>query len=126
MKYLSLMFFWLLIQQIAFGQVKKECINQYTWQISQEQMSGIGQHTSLAKNTELKFSVDGTWEANQPIFEVQFGTWHWDDKGNLWLEFGVNKKAQKADLLTLSNEKLRFKIKKNLATYTYEWKAKME
>jgi len=93
------------------------------WKIQSDEMSGLGVHTSLKKDTELQFSGDGTWKSSQPIKEVSDGKWRFENNDrNLIMIIGNEETSYL--ILQLTEEVLQFRLKKNAATYTYTWLSK--
>jgi hypothetical protein len=98
----------------------KDLLVKNVWKIQSDEMSGLGVHTSLAKNTELQFSADGTWKSSSPIREVTGGTWRLENKNrNLVMKFGIEEISYL--ILQLSAKELQYRVKKNAATYAYKW-----
>jgi hypothetical protein len=93
------------------------------WEIQSDEMSGLGVHTSLPKDIELTFLADGTWKSTQPIKEVSVGKWRLENNDrNLVMIIG--KEETTYLILQLTEKELRYRVKKNAATYTYSWLSK--
>lgn len=98
----------------------KELLTMKAWKIQSDEMSGLGVHTSLPRDTELHFFADGTWKSSQPIMEVSGGTWQLENKErNLVMKSGDEK--IKYLILHLTEKELQYRLKKSAATYTYKW-----
>lgn len=102
---------------------KTDLLVKNVWKIQSDEMSGLGVHTSLQKDTELQFSGDGTWRSSQPIKEVSGGKWRFENNDrNVVMSFG--KEEVSYLILQLTEKELHYRIKKNAATYTYTWLSK--
>ena len=111
-----------LLSGIGFAQKSNtELLVNKVWTIKSDEMSGVGIHTSLTKDTELQFLSDGTWKSSQPIREVTQGTWRLE---NRTLVMAVADEEIKYLVLQLTNSELQCRLKKNAATYTYTWASK--
>ncbi len=98
----------------------KDLLIMKAWEISSDEMSGLGVHTSLNEATKLQFFADGTWKSSQPIKEVINGTWRLENKErNLVMSTGSEE--IKYLILKLTEKELHYRVKKNAATYTYKW-----
>lgn len=112
--------FCLLAIEGAAQQSSQDLLTMKTWRISSDEMSGLGVHTSLDKDTKLQFFADGTWKSSQPIKESVSGTWRLENKErNLVLK--SESEEIKYLILTLTEKELHYRYKKNAATYTYKW-----
>ncbi|MBS1557271.1 MAG: hypothetical protein JST69_00985 [Bacteroidetes bacterium] len=86
------------------------------WRLSADEMSGIGKHEAMQKNTQIEFLKDGSWKASAP--------WNGDSKGK-WSLVNENKtllvsfsKEDKHFLIQLLNEnELQLKHTTKIATY---------
>ena len=93
------------------------------WVIQGDEMSGVGVHSSLQKNTELQFLADGTWKSTQPIKNASSGKWKLEnDNRNLVISAGSEETSYL--ILQLTEKELQYRLKKNAATYTYKWRSK--
>jgi hypothetical protein len=102
---------------------KTDLLVKNVWKIQSDEMSGLGVHTSLQKDTELHFLVDGTWKSSQPIKEVSGGKWRLENNDrNLVLSIGNEETSYL--ILQLTEKDLHYRVKKNAATYTYKWLSK--
>jgi hypothetical protein len=102
---------------------KSEILVKNVWKIQSDEMSGLGVHTSLAKDSELQFSADGTWKSSRPIKEVSVGKWKLENNDrNLVMTIG-NEETNYL-ILQLTEKELHYRVKKNAATYTYKWVSK--
>lgn len=98
----------------------QELLTMKAWRIASDEMSGIGAHTSLNKETILQFFADGTWKSTHPIKEAVSGTWKIENKErNLVLVSDIEE--LKYLILKLTEKELYYRVKKNAATYTYKW-----
>jgi len=124
MKRIILVSLFSVLAGIVFAQKSKnELLINKVWTIKSDEMSGVGVHTSLAANTELQFSSDGTWKSSQPIKEVTQGTWRLEnDDRTLVMQLAVEE--FKYLILLLSDTELQYRLKKNAAMYTYKWVSK--
>ncbi len=101
-------------------QSNKDLLTVTAWKLSSDEMSGLGVHTSLNKDTELQFFSDGTWKSSQPIRESTSGTWRLENKErNLVLNSGNEEIIYL--ILKLTEKELHYRVKKNAATYTLKW-----
>lgn len=101
-------------------QSNQDLLTMKAWKISSDEMSGLGVHTSLNKDTELQFFSDGTWKSSQPIREATSGTWRLENtERNLVLKSG-NEEVNYL-ILKLTENELHYRVKKNAATYTFKW-----
>jgi hypothetical protein len=101
---------------------KTDLLVKPVWKIQSDEMSGLGVHTSLKKDTELQFSGDGTWKSSQPIKEVSGGKWRLENNDrHVVMSFGNEEINYR--ILQLTDKELRYRLKKNAATYTYTWQA---
>lgn len=120
MKKMILVFLVSLLAGITFAQnYKAETLVNKVWTIKSDEMSGVGVHTSLATNTQLQFSSDGTWKSTQPIREVTQGTWKLENGRTLIMSLADEEFRYL--ILQLTDKELRYRLKKNAATYTYTW-----
>jgi hypothetical protein len=102
---------------------KTDLLVKNVWKIQSDEMSGLGVHTSLQKDTELHFLVDGTWKSSQPIKEVSGGKWRLENNDrNLVLSIGNEETSYL--ILQLTEKELHYRVKKSAATYTYKWLSK--
>jgi hypothetical protein len=98
----------------------KELLTMKAWKIQSDEMSGLGVHTSLQRDTELQFFADGTWKSSQPINEASSGTWRLENRDrNLVMKSGAEETSYLIRKLT--EKELHYRIKRNAATYTYQW-----
>lgn len=113
-----------LLSGIGFAQKSNtELLVNKVWTIKSDEMSGVGIHTSLTKDTELQFLSDGTWKSSQPIIAVKQGTWRLvNDDRTLIMQ--IVDEEFKYLILRLSDTELQYRLKKNAATYTYKWVSK--
>lgn len=124
MKRIILVSLFSVLAGIVFAQKSKsELLINKVWTIKSDEMSGVGVHTSLAANTELQFSSDGTWKSSQPIKEVTQGTWRLENDDRT-LVMQLADEEFKYLILLLSDTELQYRLKKNAATYTYKWVSK--
>jgi len=99
---------------------KTDLLVKNVWKLQSDEMSGLGVHTSLPKDTELQFLADGTWKSSQPIKEVTIGKWKFENNDrNLVMNIG-NEETNYL-ILQLTEKQLRYRVKKNAATYIYTW-----
>lgn len=121
MKRIILVSLFSVLAGIVFAQKSKsELLINKVWTIKSDEMSGVGVHTSLAANTELQFSSDGTWKSSQPIKEVTQGTWRVENDDRT-LVMQLADEDFKYLILQLSDTELQYRLKRNAATYTYKW-----
>jgi len=124
MKRIILVSLFSVLAGIVFAQKSKsELLINKVWTIKSDEMSGVGVHTSLAANTELQFSSDGTWKSSQPIKEVTQGTWRLENDDRT-LVMQLADEDFKYLILQLSDTELQYRLKRNAATYTYKWVSK--
>lgn len=102
---------------------KTDLLVKKVWKLQSDEMSGLGVHTSLPKDIELTFLADGTWKSTQSIKEVSVGKWRLENNDrNLVMITG--KEETTYLILQLTEKELRYRVKKNAATYTYSWLSK--
>ncbi len=102
---------------------KTDFLVKNVWKIQSDEMSGLGVHTSLRKDTELQFLADGTWKSSQPMMEVTSGKWRVENNDrNLVMSFGNEETSYL--ILQLTEKEMHYRVKKNAATYTYKWLSK--
>jgi hypothetical protein len=102
---------------------KTDLLVKKVWKLQSDEMSGLGVHTSLPKDIELTFLADGTWKSSQPIKEVSVGKWRFENNDrNVVMTIGNEETSYL--ILQLSEKELRYRVKKNAATYTYTWLSK--
>lgn len=53
----------------------KETFLVKTWKLKSHNMTGIGVHESLSKETQIEFLKDGTWKSSSPWEGVTQGKW---------------------------------------------------
>ncbi len=124
MKKMILISLFSLLSGIVFAQKSKtELLVNKVWTIKSDEMSGVGIHTSLTKDTELQFLSDGTWKSSQPIKEVTQGTWRLENDDRT-LVMKIADEEFNYLILQLSDTELQYRLKKNAATYTYKWVSK--
>jgi len=124
MKKMILISLFSLLSGIVFAQKSKtELLVNKVWTIKSDEMSGVGIHTSLTKDTELQFLSDGTWKSSQPIKEVMQGTWSLENDDRT-LVMQIADEEFNYLVLQLSDTELQYRLKKNAATYTYKWLSK--
>jgi hypothetical protein len=124
MKKLMMLSVCILLAAAALAQVSRtDLLVKTVWKIQSDEMSGVGVHTSLQKDTELQFLSNGTWRSTQPIKEVTSGTWKLENKDrNLVMKIGNEETSYL--ILQLTEKELHYRLKKNAATYTYKWSGK--
>ncbi len=124
MKKLFLLFVFCLLAFAGDAQsLKTGLLVKKVWKIQSDEMSGLGVHTSLQKDTELQFLADGTWKSSQPIREVTSGKWRIENnERNLVMSIGREETSHL--ILQLTEKELQYRVKKNAATYTYKWLSK--
>jgi hypothetical protein len=91
-------------------------LTKQTWKLSADEMSGIGRHEAMKKNTQIEFFKDGSWKSS--------ALWNGDSKGK-WSLTNENKtlvisfaKEDKHFLIQLLNEnELQLKLTTKIATY---------
>jgi hypothetical protein len=101
---------------------KVDLLVRNVWKIQSDEMSGLGVHTSLLKDTELQLLADGTWKSSQPIKEVTFGEWRLENNERNLVMFGNEETSYL--ILQLTEKEMHYRVKKNAATYTYKWLSK--
>lgn len=94
-----------------------------TWTSINDGMVGIGTHHSLSEGAKLTFNADGTWTASMPIFNATEGSWKLKSDKQMLLQFGSESKWTKALVTEVTENSLRFKVKRKTATYFYVWTA---
>jgi hypothetical protein len=100
--------------------LKTDLLVKNVWKIQSDEMSGLGVHTSLQKDTKLQFFVDGIWKSSQPVNEVSVGKWRFENNDrNLVMTIGNEETSYL--ILQLTEKELHYRVKKNAATYTYKW-----
>jgi hypothetical protein len=102
---------------------KKDSLTGTRWQLASEKMSGVGVHNSLPKGTTLQFHADGVWESSELIMGTKNGAWSIENNRTLVMKYG--NEEVKYLIQSLSGSVLNYRLKKNAATFTYQW-VKME
>lgn len=121
MKFLILLSLFSFLAMSGVAQpANKDLLIMKEWEISSDEMSGLGVHTSLNEATKLQFFADGTWKSSQPIKEAVNGTWRLENKDRN-LVMTSEKEEIKYLILKLTEKELHYRVKKNAATYTYKW-----
>lgn len=64
------------------------------WKFQTDSMKGTGSHQSLAFDTRLIFSTDGTWTCTSPLHGLTRGTWKMEKDNKVLLE-GQGKEKNK-------------------------------
>ena len=124
MKKLFLLLNFCLLAFVGMAQPSKtDLLVKKVWKIQSDEMSGLGVHTSLRKDTELQFLADGTWKSSQPINEVSVGKWRFENNDRNLVRTIGNEETSYL-ILQLTEKELRYRLKKNAATYTYTWFSK--
>ncbi|MCU0391862.1 MAG: hypothetical protein MUE81_12150 [Thermoflexibacter sp.] len=115
----------LLTAMVVLGQDRpmEQLLTQNTWKLQKDEMSGMGKHSSLANETEIKFVADGTWQSSYPIEGVKSGSWKLKNSELLEFQFGEAHKKQEAKILILNERELSYRFKRKLASYTLTWTA---
>ncbi|MEY4931373.1 MAG: hypothetical protein RI909_2097 [Bacteroidota bacterium] len=102
---------------------KTDLLVKNVWKLQSDEMSGLGVHTSLPKDIELTFLADGTWKSSQPINEVSVGKWRLENSDRNFV-MTIGKEETRYLILQVTEKELRYRVKKNAATYTYTWLSK--
>jgi hypothetical protein len=102
---------------------KTDLLVKNVWKLQSDEMSGLGVHTSLPEGIELTFLADGTWKSSQPIKEVSSGKWRLENNERNFVMTIGNEETSYL-ILQLTEKELRYRVKKNAATYTYTWLSK--
>lgn len=102
---------------------KTDLLVKNVWKIQSDEMSGLGAHTSLPKDIELTLLADGTWKSSEPINEVSVGKWRLENNDRNFV-MTIGKEETSYLILQLTDKELRYRVKKNAATYTYTWLSK--
>ena len=102
---------------------KKDLLVKNVWKIQSDEMSGLGVHTSLPKDTELQFSSEGTWKSSQAIREVSSGAWRLENNDRTLVLSG-NEVETRYSILQLTEKDLHLRLKKNATTTTLKWTSK--
>jgi hypothetical protein len=102
---------------------KKELLVKNAWKIQSDEMSGLGVHTSLHKDTELQFSLEGTWKSSQPIREASSGMWRLENNDRT-LVLTIDQEETRYSILQLTEKELHLRLKKNATTTTLKWVSK--
>lgn len=119
MRHLILLFF-LLSSAYASAQVSKiDLLTSATWKLESDEMSGVGVHSSLPKGITLQFRTDGIWESSELIMNTKNGKWSLENDRTLVMEIGDEE--VKYLIQTLTDASLQYRLKKNAATFTYQW-----
>lgn len=90
-----------------------------TWLLAKDEMSGMGKHTPLDKQTEISFSADGKWKSSHPILNTTTGTWEQTKKGKYLVHIGTRK----AEVEALSANQLVLQLEGISNNVTWTWKA---
>jgi hypothetical protein len=102
---------------------KTDLLVKKVWKLQSDEMSGLGVHTSLLKDIKLTFLADGTWKSSQAIKDVSVGKWRFENNDrNVVMTIGNEETSYL--ILQLTEDELRYRVKKNAATYTYTWLSK--
>lgn len=112
----------LVVFSIAFANAqvsKKDLLTGTHWKLESEKMSGVGVHNSLSKGTTLQFHADGVWESSELIMNTKKGTWSIENDRTLVMTYG--QEETKYLIQSLSNSALDYRLKRNAATFTYQW-----
>jgi hypothetical protein len=89
-----------------------------TWLLVKDEMSGMGKHTPLDKQTEISFSGDGKWASSHPILNTTSGTWEHTKKGKYLVHIGTRK----AEVESLSANQLVLQLEGVSNNVTWTWK----
>lgn len=124
MKYLILLVVGsLLAFEGAAQPSKKDLLVRNVWKIQSDEMSGLGVHTSLPKDTEIQFSTEGNWKSSQPIREASSGNWRLENNDRT-LVLTVNQEETRYSILQLTERELHLRLKKNATTTILKWTSK--
>jgi|GEM_PF-2980449 hypothetical protein len=89
---------------LAPGQQKSiHDILEWPWHISEQLMSGVGDHRSLPRQTVLTLRPDFTWNSTEHIEGVKKGSWREAGKNKIILIFSKSTEAE----LLLQDDYLR-------------------
>jgi len=102
---------------------KTDLLVKNVWKLQSDEMLGLGVHTSLPKDIELTFLADGTWKSSQTINEVSVGKWRLENSDRNFV-MTTGKEETRYLILQVTEKELRYRVKKNAATYTYTWLSK--
>jgi hypothetical protein len=91
------------------------------WLVSDQHMSGVGDHQSLSEQTVLMLRPDFTWHTTEPIEGLKTGSWREAGKNKILLLFA---KGIEAELVLQDDGKLRMTRTKGLTKTTIYWKIK--
>lgn len=114
---------FLLAFACAAQNFKRDLLVKSKWEIQSDEMSGLGVHTSLSKDTELQFFADGTWKSSKPIKEVSSGKWKLENNDRNLVMITGNEETSYL-ILQLTEKEMHYRVKKNAATYTCKWLSK--
>lgn len=109
---------WMVMTAMA-QPAKRDVLVNKVWMIQADEMSGLGAHTSLPKNTTLQFSPDGSWKSSHPFREDTSGQWRLENNDQTLVMAG--KEETRFSIRQLTEKNLQLRLKKNAATFTYTW-----
>ena len=108
---------------MTFAQKQADATLIGSWKLKSHIMSGVGNHSSLPKDTRLEFLSDGTWKSSESWEGTQQGKWSLkENKKMLTISFDpTGEKQFKVSMLT--DGQLQLESSSKLASYKLSWEA---
>jgi hypothetical protein len=99
---------------------KENILTAHVWEIRIHSMTGIGIHKSIPKGTTIEFLNDKTWRSSAPIENFKTGKWSFENEART-LTMVFSNSEREFQIQELTTDKLRYRLNKFGAVYTYEW-----
>ena len=99
---------------------KENILTAHVWEIRIHSMTGIGLHKSIPKGTTIEFLNDKTWRSSAPIENFKTGKWSFENEART-LTMVFSNSEREFQIQELTTDKLRYRLNKFGAVYTYEW-----
>jgi len=99
---------------------KENILTAHVWEIRIHSMTGIGLHKSIPKGTTIEFLNDKTWRSSAPIENFNTGKWSFENEART-LTMVFSNSEREFQIQELTTDKLRYRLNKFGAVYTYEW-----